>query len=226
MAKKRLTRKQLLKEPDEFITTTGRVIRWARENTKALTFGLAGFFVALVLIAAFGYFQERGAQNAALLLGQSMAKYQAEMNIGPADKALAAVRGDFENLIESYGGQSAGRLGRIIFGHICLAGGAYDDAVTYYQGALEDFEGDPSLMNTLLSGLGSALQQKGDDTAAVVQYQRLVNTGNAVLKDAALFNLGVLYERMGKPDEVKKVYERLSADFPDSMYTGLVREKI
>jgi len=40
MAGKKITRKQLLKEPDEFITTTGKVIRFFRENQKQVT--LAG----------------------------------------------------------------------------------------------------------------------------------------------------------------------------------------
>jgi hypothetical protein len=43
MAKKRTTRKQLLKGPDEFITQTGKAIRWARANTKPLIYGTCAF---------------------------------------------------------------------------------------------------------------------------------------------------------------------------------------
>jgi tetratricopeptide (TPR) repeat protein len=224
MAKKRLTRKQLLKEPDEFITTTGQVIRWAREHTKPLTYGCAGFFAVVILITVISVYQERRAQNAAALLGQSTAKYQAGLTAGSEDKALDVVRADFEQLIDSYSGQPAGRMGRIIFAHICLSGGAYDDAVTHYSGALKDFDGDPSLLNIILNGLGSALQQKGDDAAAAGYYQQLIDADSAVLKDAALFNLGVLYGKMGKTAEGRKAYEQLAADYPDSFYANLIKE--
>ncbi len=226
MAKKRLTRKQLLKEPDEFITTTGRVIQWARANTKPLTYGAIGFFAVVILVALFSYYQERQAQKASLMLGQSAATYRAEMSAGKADKALASVRADFEQLIDAYDGQPAGRLGRVVFAHICLTGGAYDDAVMHYRRALDDFSGDPSLESIILNGLGSALQHTGDDNGAVSTYQQLVNTQSTALKDVALFNLGLIYEKQGKMDQMKRAYEQLAADFPDSAYTNLVRERL
>lgn len=226
MAKKRLTRKQLLKEPDEFITTAGRVVQWARNNTRSLIYGCVGFFGAVILIAAWSYYQDRQAKQSAALLGQATARYQSELADGQADKALDAVRGDFERLIDAYGGQPAGRLGRLSFAHFCLAAGAYDDAVMLYQKALADFSDDPSLLNIILNGLGSALQQKGEDHLAVPHYERLISADSSVLKDAALFNLGVLYGRQGKMEKVKAAYERLVADFPDSVYAGIVREQL
>ena len=226
MAKKRLTRKQLLKEPDEFITTAGRVVQWARNNTRSLVYGCAGFFGVVILIAAWSYYQDRQAKLSAALLGQATAKYQSALADGQADKALDAVRGDFKRLIDAYGGQPAGRLGRLAFAHFCLAAGAYDDAVMQYQKALADFSDDPSLLNIILNGLGSALQQKGEDNLAVPHYERLISADSSMLKDAALFNLGVLYGRQGKMEKVKAVYERLVADFPDSVYAGIAREQL
>ena len=45
MAKqKRVTRKQLLKEPDEFITTTGRIIAWGRKYTRQVAYAAGAFF--------------------------------------------------------------------------------------------------------------------------------------------------------------------------------------
>ena len=50
MAKKRKkTRKELLKEPDEFMTLSGKLIKFAVEHKKQLTYGL-GIILALVVI--------------------------------------------------------------------------------------------------------------------------------------------------------------------------------
>jgi tetratricopeptide (TPR) repeat protein len=215
MAKKRVSRKKLLKEPDEFITTTGRIIAWSRNNTRPLIIGGAGFFAVIVLVALFSYYQEYRGRNAATLLGASVAKYQAELAAGSAEKALDAVREDFKRLIDGYGGQPSGRLGRVIFAHYCLAGGSTDDAAVHYKRALDDFRGDASLTNIILNGLGEAMQKSGDDAAAATYYKQLADSGSPVLKDAALFNLGMLYGRLGKTDEGQKAFDRLAADFPE-----------
>ena len=36
MAKKRVSRKQLLKEPDEFLTFSAQALQFARENQKSI----------------------------------------------------------------------------------------------------------------------------------------------------------------------------------------------
>ena len=226
MAKNRLTRKQLLKEPDEFFTTTGRLVGWARQNTKPLIWGGA-IFIALVLAAsAYGYFQAQKATTAEVMLGQALAKYQSELEAKDAQAALAAVRSDFDALIDSYGSQPAGRLAVVIYGHICLAGQAYDDAIAHYTAALKKFDTDASLNNIILNGLGTAYLQKGDYPQAVEQFKKIADGSDAVLKDAALFNLGRLYNQLGKAEESRKAYERLSADFPQSMYAELAKEQV
>ena len=44
MAKKRLTRKELVKKPDEFITLTGTVIQWARGQCQGVNLWRSCFF--------------------------------------------------------------------------------------------------------------------------------------------------------------------------------------
>ncbi len=224
MAKKRVTRKQLLKQPDEFITTTGRLISWARENTRALVWG-AGIFIGVVLvISAYGIFRADRASKAQALLSRAMVKYQAQAGDDQAAKALAAAQADFDILLKSYARQPAGRLGRIIFGHYCLAAEAYDDAVKNYQVALEEFKKEPSLANVIMNGLASAHQQKGEYAQAMNYYKQIAAGTDSMLQDAALFNLGSLHAQMGQTAEREEVFGRLLTDFPDSFYAGLVRK--
>ncbi len=226
MAKKRVPRKKLLKEPDEFITTTGRLITWARENTKPLIFGASAFFGLVLIIAIFSIVESHQAARAEAALSQAMVKYESALGDNQPVEALDAVREDFDALLRDYGGQPAGRLGRILFGHYCLAAGALDDAIRQYETALKDFEGDPALAPLIWNGLGTAYQQKGDYAQAMVQYEKIVSGTQTVLKDAALFNLGHLHEQMGEADEGRKLFEQLGEDFPQSIYANLVREKL
>ena len=225
MAKNRVTRKQLLKEPDEFLNSTGRLIEWARGNAKSLLWGGVIFLALVILSSAYGYFQARWANAAEVMLGQALAKYQNEIQTKDAQAALAVVRSDFDTLLNSYGSQPAGRLGEVIYGNVCLAGQAYDDAIAHYTSALTTFGADPSLSNIILNGLGTAYLEKGDYTQALEQLKKIADGSGSVFKDAALFNLGRLYTQLGKTEEGRQAYERLSADFPQSMYADLAKEQ-
>jgi hypothetical protein len=45
------------------------------------------------------------------------------------------------------------------------------------------------------------------------------------LQDEALFNLGVLYEKLGEQDKSEKAFNRIISDHPDSMYIDIVEER-
>ena len=136
------------------------------------------------------------------------------------------MRSDFDALLASYGSLPAGRLGAVLYGHICLAGGAYDDAIAHYQESLAKFGPESSLGNVILNGLGTAYQQKGDYPRAVTYFKQIVDGSSAVLKDVALFNLGRLYGQLGQTEESRKSYQQLSTEFPQSMFANVVKEKI
>lgn len=223
MAKNRVTRKQLLNEPDEFITIASRLIEWAKENTRTLIVGSCVFFGAVLLISIYSYYRQGQAEAAETRLGQALSTYNAVMDAKDATAALAAVRDDFGALSASYGGTPAGRLGRVIYGNICIAGQDYDDAVVQYEKSLAHFGAESSLSNVILNGLAAAYQQKGDYNRAISYYKQMADGTSRVLKDAALFNLGRLYGQLGQAEDSRKAYERLGAEFPQSMYANLIK---
>ena len=223
MAKNRVSRKQLLNEPDEFITTANRLIEWAKENTRLLVAGAGAFLAVAVLVSVFGYYRQARSEAAETPLGQGLATYQTTLGAKDPAAALAAVRNDFDALSKSYGTTPAGRLGAVIYGNICIAGQDYDDAIVNYEKSLTVFGADSSLSNVILSGLGTAYQQKGDYNRAVFYYKQVADGAGSLLKDVALFNLGRLYGQLGKNEESRKANERLEVEFPQSMYANLVK---
>jgi tetratricopeptide (TPR) repeat protein len=226
MAKKRTTRKQLLKGPDEFITQTGKAIRWARANTRPLIYGACALLAILVFSVVYSYYREQQEQAAYMLLSQSIDAYQKE-RAPDSDPAalLEAARPDFERLISKYGRYPAGRLGTLIFGHISLAGGDAQAAIKLYQKSLNHFGDDPSLSPAIINGMAEAYVQVGDTSSAIAQYEKLANGRVTPFIDVALFHLGRLYQIAGETEKSRKAYERLGTDFPDSMYADMAREK-
>ena len=226
MAKKRVTRKELVKKPDEFITLSGTVIQWARSNAKALTYGAVAFFALVVLVAGYRYYTENRERAAASLLSRSMTAYEDALRAQKEpSEALEMVQPDLEELISTFGGYDAGRLGRLFYAHINLSAGMADQAIEQYNASLDDLDGREPLVNTALNGLAMAYLRKGDTASAIAHFEKVLDAAGTVLKDTALFNLGSLYAAEGDPQKSMDAYQRLTTEFPNSIYADIAREK-
>ena len=111
MAKKKLTRKELLKEPDEFLTLTEKLLNWIKQNPKPLVVGGCGLLLVILIVFGYIYYQNNRARVPAELLGQDLSRYQQLTGETDAEKALATVAPDFDRLIDKFGSQPAGKLG-------------------------------------------------------------------------------------------------------------------
>ena len=226
MAKKRVTRKQLLKEPDEFITFTGKLIRFGRAHQKILTYAVCAFFIVVIAFAAARYFSNRSETVASDLLRQAMQTYETRRNETDAVKAFAEVAPEFERIVKKYSNKSAGKVAGVIYANLNYDAGNADEAIALYQDALNDTEMSAGYRNLILSSLGYACEKKNDLSAAVGYFEKIVAAEDAVAKAQALFNLGRLYEQMGQIEKSDKAFERLISEFQDSIYFDLASEKV
>ena len=144
MAKKRKkTRKELLKEPDEFMTLTGKVIGFAVDHKTQLTYGL-GIILALVIIASgVRFFSIRAETKASAMLDQSLTEYNSLKAQKSPDEVYRAVAGGFQNILQKYSGKDSGKVARLIYANICYDAGQYKQAIELYSLSLNDFENHP-----------------------------------------------------------------------------------
>jgi tetratricopeptide (TPR) repeat protein len=224
--KKRVTRKELLKKPDEFITFTAKAFRFAETYKYQLTGLLTGLIILGLLAAGMRYFSNK-AENAAFeRLSRGRAKYQTLLKEMKPRKALAEVAGDFEKILANYSSKAGGKLARVIYANMCYQAGLLDKAIALYRESLKDFNSHPFMKNLILSGLGYAHEDK-NDVASAMQYFDMVAAGSdSIMKGDALFHLGRLHAVRGDPDESMEIYKQLIADPQNSIYLELVKEKL
>ena len=225
MAKKPLTRKQLLKEPDQFITFTGRLIEFGKSNLKPILIGVGALIVMLVVIVAVNQISQRNERLASEMVEKVMATYSAALADTDAKTAYDRVKPEFESLFDQYGGKKAAILARIVYADICYRAEDADAAIAMYTHALDDFGQTGAMKNIVLSGLAHAHQLKGDRSAAIQYYSMIAEGEDPTLKSDAMFNLSCLYEADGKIEKRNAILDRMIADFPGSPYEELAKEK-
>jgi tetratricopeptide (TPR) repeat protein len=223
MAKKRVTRKKLLKEPDEFITFTGKMIQFGKTYQTYLLYGTAALLLLVLMISGTRYYFGWKEKKAAASLSQAVARYE---NILSEKGDIEAAKEDFKNIVKKYSGYDGGRLARVIYANICFQTGDFDTAISQYTKAVDEFSENPSIKPFIRSSIAYAYQAKKDYKAAANHFEKIVTDPDVTIKDEALFNLGEIYAILGNTEKSREAFKKILSDYTDSIYIDVVKERI
>jgi predicted negative regulator of RcsB-dependent stress response len=228
VAEKKISRKELLKEPDEFLTTTAQVINYTRQNPRQITIGI--IVVAVCLAAALGYLGIRKHQEAqSLLLFDKAFRQYHEVVDSPApptpenlDKLLAA----FQHVVQEYKSYAVGDQAQLYCGHVLYQKGDF-------KGALERYE---SLQSSTLAKKGLeplVLYHMAMTRFALKDYEQAQNLFTQLSKDTdspyrreAFAAIAHIYESMGKHKEAVQAYKQYLKMFPEAPDAAFIRARL
>lgn len=227
MAKKiKKTRKELLKEPDEFITISGKLIGFAVDHKNQITYAV-GIILALALIfSGYRFFSIRSENKAAALLDQGLTKYEKFKNDKQSLAAYDQVSADFQVILDKYGSKQNGKIARLTYANICYEAGKYGQAIELYKKSLADFENQPAIYSQVVGSLGYAYEQQADYASAVGYFKQLSTAPDTILRADALYHLGWLYDKLGESEKSKEAYSQIISDHQDFIYIDLVKERM
>jgi len=229
MAKKRkikISRKQLLNEPDEFITFSSKLLKFIIDHKNQIAIVVTVIFLFLAAFSGWRYFLNKAEDKASISLDRNITRYESIKVKEGANKAYLEVEKDFQLLLKKYSGRHGGKLARIIFANICYNAGKLDQAIALYKKSLRDFEDEPFIKNLILNSLGYVYEKKKDYTGAVQYFEMTAQGPQSDLKNEAWYNLGRLYSREGDKEKSLQAYSKIVSDFTDSIYFDLVKEKL
>ena len=226
MAKKKVTRKQLLKQPDEFISFSNRIIGLGVEYKQSLMISMGVLCVMILVYVGIQFVSQRSRAQAFTLLGDAVTRYELENIKNGPEKAYAAVDAELELLLRKYGSNAVGRLARVTFAQYNYAAGHLDRAIALYDEARADFDMDSLYRGLIDSGLGYAYTARGDLHKAIVHFEQVAFGPVIGLQSDALFNLGLLYDRTGQLAKSAAAFKQIKEEHAASFYAKIANEKI
>jgi len=226
MAKKRVTRKQLLKGPDEFISFSSRLLESAIKYKVQISFALSIIVLLVIVVSGIRYFSNKAENRAFALLDQAIIGYNFIVKDSGPEKAYQNISQNFDFIIKKYSRRDAAKLAGLIYANICYNAGDYEKATALYNKSLQDFKNYPSINTFILSGTGYNYEEKNDYKNAVKCFEIIVSQSGAIMKDQALFNLGRLYATMGENEKSIAAFKKIISDHTDSIYIELARERV
>jgi tetratricopeptide (TPR) repeat protein len=220
------TRKELLKEPDEFITLSSRVLGFIATYKNVIGGASLGVLLAAAAVSGYVWYSGWQESKAAAQLSQVLSRYERLRNETSQEKALQEVAGEFRRILDGYGNRSNGNIARVLFANLCYQAGDFKQAADLYQESLAGFRDDPLMRFQLLRSLGYTYTGLKDDTTAVSYFEQALSAAQKNLQDDVLFHLGELYARQGNAQKSTDAFNRLMTDHQDSIYINMVRERI
>jgi tetratricopeptide (TPR) repeat protein len=213
--KKSISRKELLKKPDEFISTSNRIANWVTVHYQKVIW--AGAVIVLVAGVFFGYRAYAAHQEK---LGREAYFAALELpDIPQKIKKLSAVTTDYPR---TQGAQKAW----ISMGHLFYQQKDFTQALNAYRSALNRGKLPTEMQSLTTESLAYALEEKGDLKGAAETFGQLLKGTDPLLKENAHLNLARVYTKLGRTQEAKNTYQDFLKAFPNSIYAPLVRDRL
>jgi tetratricopeptide (TPR) repeat protein len=224
--KKRLTRKQLLKEPDEFLTFSAKAIQFAAEHRRPVSYALMALVAVVLAVGLFHYFSNLSERRAYAVFDQGLDHYVGQTPGEKSPHFQESAKERFTEVLSKYPSTRAAELSLPLYADVSYAEGAYDKAIELYQRALEVFSQDDTLQRLIWNGLAYAYEGKKDYTTAAQYFKKITGSEGAFLKAEAYFNLGRMYEAINNHEGARKAYNDLVRDYPGAANLRIAKEKL
>ena len=226
MAKEKLTRKELLKGPDEFLTLSGRVILYVKEHAKP--FKVAGGILvgaALVYLGVNTYlnYADRKGQEAYEAAYYEVTKVK---DIQADDEALKKSEELFNKVITDHRLSKASRLAPLQIAHLKFLEKKYDEAIKLYQAFLKEVPENTVYQSLALLALAASYEGQGDFGKAVEALQKILSSSEKSFKEQATFSLARVYGLSKQPDKAKETLKEFIEKYKNSPFLSMAKARL
>jgi outer membrane protein assembly factor BamD (BamD/ComL family) len=215
MAKK-ISRKELLKGTDEFLTFSGKAVNFMTTHQRELKY--AGVVIAILVVAYLGvttYLRHvnKNGQNAYNTAYQTLTK---EMKPDANRDNLLKSEELFSKVTDDYGLSKVAQLALPQIAYLKFLDKKYDEAIGLYQKFLDKVAGNTEyeLMTNL--ALAACFEAKGDLKSATEILVPISEIPDSSFSEPAMLSLARLYRLDNKPEKAREVLNKFVEQHGDS----------
>jgi tetratricopeptide (TPR) repeat protein len=222
MAKKRVTRKQLLKGPDEFLTFSEKAALFIKEHDRESKY-LAGAIIAVLLIylgmsTGLGYIHKKG-QNAYNMAYDIMMAQ--DMDLSPESEELKQSAELFQRVINDYSLSKASRLALPELAYLKTVEKKCEEAIPLYQEFLDQAPRNSPYQSLARLAIAACHESMGEFEQAIEILNQVTAKADDLFREQAMFSLARVYRLAGQQDKAKEVLEAFVKEFDSSPFRPL-----
>lgn len=228
MAAKKISRKELLKPTDEFLSITTRAILYVKEHSQVFSnIGLG--FLALILIAVGVYtykmYADKKGQEA---YNEAYSAFQQYEQAVPAQKeeALKKTEDLFQKVINEQTHAKASKLALPESAYLKFQEKKYDEAIVLYRDYQKKFTSDSPYFTLASLAIAACYEEKGEYAEASRTLEPSMSGAKEIFKEQIMISLARNYRLANQNDKAKEILKQFIEKYPKSPYNPMVKAQL
>ncbi len=227
MAEKKVTRKELLKEPDEFMTTTGAIVRYTKQNPNVVTGIAILIVVALVVFLGITNYQKYKSSRSHELFQQAHRAYEmATTSPDTSPETWDNIFREFETVAKDYPSMPAGEMALLYSGHVLYQKGDYKGVLEKYNRMQSTNLVKNELSPLVMYHIAMTRFALKDYDQALTLFDQLSKDINSPYRREAFASIARIYEAQGKSMEAVQAYKQYLKMFPEAPDALFIKTRI
>jgi tetratricopeptide (TPR) repeat protein len=236
--KRKVTRKQFLKQPDEFITTAQRIMNFVQQNTRLL-YSILVITTGLLIMGGIGWLyltdlkqKARALEDKALelyhrpVLGAETPKTPAAVGFSNEEERYHAALPQFQQLVDEYGWTKSAQRALLYIGDCYYGLGEYDKAKQVYEKYLAEYPDDKLMGYLLWQSLGYTCEAQDKLDEAIGYYRQALNQEAPAAKFQLYLDIARCYELKQDWQQALATYKEAVSTFAENPRTDEIRQRI
>ena len=227
MAKKKLSRKELLKNTDEFLTLSGKVALYLSEHLRQVRLvGIGLVVIAVAYISVWGYMKHTNKMGQAAYNVAYDTLIQSLQGEDADEDGIKKSEGLFEAVISDYGMSKAADLALAQVGHAKFRDEKYDDAIDYYEEFSSKASGNDAYETMTFLALAACHEAKGEMKKAAEILDGIMETSDNPFRENAMLNLERIYRLGNQPEKANEILKTFAKEYGNSPFFPMVKARI
>lgn len=211
-----MTKHQTHHTEDKLMAVYYKAADFFEKNKKNVYYVLSAIVIIIAGIIFFTNKRKADNEKASMELSKIQQIYTSgNFQQSVSGDSLGQSKG-LQYIVDEYGSTENGELAKVMLANSYFNLRDFDKAEKYYK----DYSGSNKLLQVAAaSGIASVYEAKNNFIDAAKQFEKAANLDKEnPFIDQYLFYAGKNYMRADKPDEAKRVFNRIKEDFPKSKY--------
>jgi tetratricopeptide (TPR) repeat protein len=226
MAKKRTTRKELLKKDDEFISLSNRFFHYVSTHEKQIQYLIVSVMIVIAIVIGislyFKHLNKKSLEAYNLVYKKLVSNSSSDISEETVNKSIE----ELDSLLKKYGWTKMATLAIPQLAYLKFGQGKYDEAISLYQTYLKK-DKSASIYHLMTHfGLAAAYEAKSEHQHAIQHLKKIIDDENNFLKEEAMFSLGRLYALSGQQEMSKETFKDFVNQFKESPLVPLAKASL
>jgi tetratricopeptide (TPR) repeat protein len=229
---RKISKKQQLKQPDEFLSLSARVAAYAEDHVREILIGAGGALLLVGVGAALYFYQHHLSEQALLayyegerLYRQGRVQEWTATGSGASETYQQAAEA-FERTAREYPRTPSAAMAHYQAGNSYVRLREYDKAIAAYQECLRKSPKGSAFVTLATQRLAYTYLAKQAPEETLRFLDQGLKIEEAGAKDLLYMEAGRILEKMGQPEKAVERYRRVVTDFPLSQWGTEAKAKL